>query len=157
MSNLNKVLLKEFQELNFKSFSENQIQITFPNEQDLTEVTVILLPSGGPYAGGRFEFELKLPADYPNSTPKVRCSTKIFHPNVSYSGDVCFNLFSDEWDSCLRLVDYAHALLWLLYQVGKKNSWFLCYLAFSYSNLVSSLSFSIAQLVKQTQRGLPSE
>lgn len=137
-----KLILKEFQETNYKSFSDGQITISFPNEKDLTHVNVVLTPTGGPYAGATVAFTLRLPASYPNEIATVQCVSKILHPNISKTGAVCFNVFGGnnllspatttsrgslsirfghgvhtaEWDSCMRLVDYAHALLWLLYQ-----------------------------------------
>jgi len=67
----------------------------------------------------KFEFEIKLPQNYPDSVAEVQCKTKMFHPNIGYDGSVCFNLFNeydDEWNSSVRLVDYVHGLLWLLYE-----------------------------------------
>jgi len=143
---INKVVLKEFQETNYKAFSEGQISIHFLDEQDLTRVTVTLTPNEGLYSGGKFLFEITLPSDYPMSIAKVKCQTLIFHPNINYEGAICFNILSggeaslrlgwwsgwvhcavlnpsplltftaDEWTPDVRLVDYAHALLWLLYQ-----------------------------------------
>jgi ubiquitin-conjugating enzyme E2 M len=113
---LNKVVLKEFKETNFKSFSDGQLTIRFPNEADLTQAEVVVTPTGGHYEGGTFVFEVKLPQNYPHSVATVTCKTKIFHPNVNYSGYICFNILTDEWNPNVRLVDYAHSLLWLLYQ-----------------------------------------
>lgn len=113
---MNKVVLKEFQQTNFQSFSDGQITIQFPNEEDLTEVEAILTPTGGFYEGGRFVFGIKLPTNYPHQVAAITCKTKIFHPNINYEGYICFNILADEWTEDVRLVDYAHSLLWLLYQ-----------------------------------------
>lgn len=126
----------EFQRTNFTSFSGGQISITFPDTDDLTQVSLCLRPNDGPYRDGTFHFTIKLPPDYPKAKAQATCDTKIFHPNIDYSGNICFNLFkgslaspsfppsvtwlirggsTDEWNSDVRLVDYAHGLLWLLY------------------------------------------
>ena len=75
-----------------QSFSDGQIEVDFPDENDLTSVRVILKPNGGYYKDSKVEFAVKLPEDYPHSPPSVTCKTKIFHPNISYSGTVS-NLF----------------------------------------------------------------
>jgi len=117
MKKLNKTILKEHKAMSLQSFSDGQIEVVFPNEEDLTEVTVTLKPNSGLYKDGKFVFAVKLPEDYPSSAPSVSCQTKMFHPNIDYNGYICFNILGgDEWDSSLRLADYVHGLLWLLYQ-----------------------------------------
>ncbi len=138
-SKVNKEILKEVKKVNFKSFAEEQITVLFPDENDLTQVDVKLTPNNGIYKGGCFVFRIFLTPDYPNGTPTIVCQTNIFHPNIYYDGDICFNILqgtftckdkaecfffliylqqqpTDEWSDTLRIQDYAHALLWLLYQ-----------------------------------------
>jgi len=102
--------------MSLQSFSDGQIDVVFPDENNLAIVHVTLKPNDGLYQDGKFDFVVTLPEDYPNRAPTVYCKTKIFHPNISYSGSICFNILGTDWDSSLRLVDYVHALLWLLYQ-----------------------------------------
>ena len=47
----------------------------------------------GLYAGGvfRFEFDVRDVPDYPNNPPKVKCLTKVWHPNIALDGRVCHN------------------------------------------------------------------
>jgi ubiquitin-protein ligase len=62
---LNKVILKEFKDTCYKSFAQDQITITFPNEEDLTEVEVVLTPIEGIYQGARVVFSINLTTEYP--------------------------------------------------------------------------------------------
>jgi ubiquitin-protein ligase len=91
---LNRTVLKEFQESNLKSFSDGQININFPDENDLTKVDVVLTPTGGFYNGGTFLFAVNLPTNYPDAVASISCRTKIFHPNIDFTGHICFNLLS---------------------------------------------------------------
>eukprot|EP01104_Vermistella_antarctica_P018021 TRINITY_DN654_c1_g1_i1.p1 TRINITY_DN654_c1_g1~~TRINITY_DN654_c1_g1_i1.p1 ORF type:complete len:246 (+),score=65.85 TRINITY_DN654_c1_g1_i1:48-740(+) len=69
-----------------------------PNEEDVTEVNAILVgQEGTPYQGGHFHMRLKLGSDYPRSPPKGFFLTKIFHPNVSETGEICVNTLKRDW------------------------------------------------------------
>ena len=53
-------------------------------------------PPNTPFEGGRFRIEIILDDNYPNSTPKCRSLTKVFHPNISFSsGSICVKLLNN--------------------------------------------------------------
>ncbi|KAJ3163083.1 ubiquitin-conjugating enzyme E2 S [Geranomyces michiganensis] len=54
-------------------------------------------PEGTPYENGCFRVRLSLGADFPNAPPQGTFVTKIFHPNVSRSGEICVNVLKKEW------------------------------------------------------------
>jgi len=58
---------------------------------------LILPPADTPYGGGAFEFDIFLPANYPNACPKVHFlttggGTVRFNPNLYDCGKVCLSL-----------------------------------------------------------------
>merc|ERR1719350_1445480 len=68
------------------------------NEDALTDVQAVIDgPPGTPYQGGQFKVKLALSKDYPASPPKGFFLTKIFHPNVGPSGEICVNTLKKDW------------------------------------------------------------
>lgn len=57
---------------------------------------------------GQFRIRLSLQKDFPSSPPKGFFLTKIFHPNVSSSGEICVNTLQKDWKSDLGI---KHVLL----------------------------------------------
>ncbi|XP_060032314.1 ubiquitin-conjugating enzyme E2 S isoform X1 [Erinaceus europaeus] len=81
----------------------------FPNEEDLTDLQVTIEgPEGTPYAGGVFRMKLLLGKDFPASPPKGYFLTKIFHPNVGPTGEICVNVLKKDWTAELGI---RHVLL----------------------------------------------
>lgn len=61
-----------------------------------------------PYAGGVFKVRLCLGKDFPQGPPKAFFLTKIFHPNVAKTGEICVNTLKKDWKSDLGI---KHILL----------------------------------------------
>ncbi|XP_069783164.1 ubiquitin-conjugating enzyme E2 S isoform X1 [Narcine bancroftii] len=79
------------------------------NEEDITDLQATIEgPDGTPYAGGLFRMKLVLNKDFPSCPPKAFFLTRIFHPNVSPSGEICVNILQRDWRPELGL---RHVLL----------------------------------------------
>jgi ubiquitin-conjugating enzyme E2 S len=92
-----KALAKQLQELQSEELHDLGIRVTI-NEADVTDIQAeIDGPPGTPFEGGMFRMRLALPADYPASPPKGFFTTKIWHPNVSKSGEICVNVLKRDW------------------------------------------------------------
>lgn len=57
----------------------------------------MISPDEGFYRGGRFCFSFKIGANYPHEPPKVKCMTKIYHPNIDL-GKYSSNIQTDKCD-----------------------------------------------------------
>uniref|UniRef100_A0A8C6WGJ6 E2 NEDD8-conjugating enzyme n=1 Tax=Neogobius melanostomus TaxID=47308 RepID=A0A8C6WGJ6_9GOBI len=65
----------------------------FPDEDKLHHFQLAVSP--GYYQSGRFQFEIDVPDAYNMVPPKVRCLTRIWHPNITESGEICLSLLRE--------------------------------------------------------------
>ncbi|KAJ1300808.1 hypothetical protein OPQ81_002448 [Rhizoctonia solani] len=88
-------LVKEIQQL--RAEPPEGIRVV-PSEENMLDVTGIIAgPEGTPYAGGYYHIHFSFPPTFPASPPSARMATKIFHPNVSRSGEICVNTLKKDW------------------------------------------------------------
>jgi len=74
------------------------------NEEDVTDICAeITGPESTPFEGAVYKVKLVLPAEYPHAPPKGYFLTKIFHPNISKTGDICVNTLKKDWKSDLGI------------------------------------------------------
>eukprot|EP01097_Dermamoeba_algensis_P001900 TRINITY_DN1743_c0_g1_i1.p1 TRINITY_DN1743_c0_g1~~TRINITY_DN1743_c0_g1_i1.p1 ORF type:complete len:437 (-),score=61.72 TRINITY_DN1743_c0_g1_i1:104-1414(-) len=74
----------------------------------------IVMPNHGLFQHARVVFDFNFTESYPEEKPVVKCLTKVYHPNISYDGRICFNILSSDWKSGLTLEQLTNALLWLM-------------------------------------------
>eukprot|EP00798_Chlamydomonas_sp_ICE-L_P003485 gene3485-13549_t len=87
------------------------------NEQNVSDVTADMEgPVGTPFESGIFRLRLCLGSDFPNAPPKGIFLTKIFHPNVSTSGEICVNVLKKDWTADMGLRHVLMVIRCLLIQ-----------------------------------------
>ncbi|KAI9738179.1 MAG: NEDD8-conjugating protein ubc12 [Cirrosporium novae-zelandiae] len=75
----------------------------FPNPDDILNFLLTIDPDEGMYKGGTFHFEFKINQNFPHDPPKVKCTEKIYHPNIDLEGNVCLNILREDWKPVLNL------------------------------------------------------
>ncbi|CRL08370.1 CLUMA_CG021234, isoform A [Clunio marinus] len=85
-----KLLVKEVQEM--EENLPSTVKTSFPDSNNLSEFYLTVQPNEGLWKDGRFKFLITINEDYNMMPPKVKCLTKILHPNISAAGDVCLSL-----------------------------------------------------------------
>jgi ubiquitin-conjugating enzyme E2 M len=75
----------------------------FPNPDDILNFTLTIEPDEGMYKGGRFNFSFAINQNFPHDPPKVKCTQKIYHPNIDLEGNVCLNILREDWKPVLNL------------------------------------------------------
>jgi len=79
------------------------MKTNFPDPADLLNFTLTITPDEGMYKGGAFVFSFTINTNYPHDPPKVKCTQKIYHPNVDLEGNVCLNILREDWKPVLNL------------------------------------------------------
>jgi len=82
---------------------------------------VIMGPSDSPYQGGVFKLEIHFPTDYPFKPPKVIFTTKIYHPNVGSTGNICLDILKDNWSPALNVGKVLLSICSLLTDANPKD------------------------------------
>ena len=65
------------------------------------------------YRGGCFLFTLRVSNQYPHEPPRVKCETRVYHPNIDLEGNVCLNILREDWKPVLSLSAVVYGLLHL--------------------------------------------
>ncbi|KAL9327032.1 hypothetical protein ACSQ67_007677 [Phaseolus vulgaris] len=100
-------LHKDISELNLPT----SCVIRFPNgKDDLMNFEVSIQPDDGYYMGGTFLFTFQVSPIYPHEAPKVKCKTKVYHPNIDLEGNVCLNILREDWKPVLNINTVIYGL-----------------------------------------------
>lgn len=75
----------------------------FPNPDDILNFTLTIEPDEGLYKAGVFHFTFAVNQNFPHDPPKVKCTQKIYHPNIDLEGNVCLNILREDWKPVLNL------------------------------------------------------
>ncbi|XP_039014686.1 NEDD8-conjugating enzyme Ubc12-like [Hibiscus syriacus] len=90
---------------------------SFPNRKDdLMNFEVTIQPDEGLYPGGKFAFTFQVSPIYPHEAPKVKCMTKVYHPNNDLEGNVCLNILREDWKPVLNIKTVIYGLFHLFLQ-----------------------------------------
>ncbi|KAI1722512.1 ubiquitin-conjugating enzyme domain-containing protein [Ditylenchus destructor] len=82
-------------QMELKSLQTSPVEgftVTCDDENVFKWTVAIFGPPGTLYQGGYFKAQLEFPTNYPYSPPTMRFVTKVWHPNVYETGDMCISI-----------------------------------------------------------------
>ena len=94
----------------------------FPNPDDILNFALSIEPDEGMYKGGAFNFNFAINQNFPHDPPKVKCTQKIYHPNIDLEGNVCLNILREDWKPVLNLNAVIVGLQVSLRRLGRLTS-----------------------------------
>lgn len=96
-------------------------QTDFPDPDDILTFKLIISPDEGFYRNGRFVFSFKVGQGYPHDAPKVKCETKVYHPNIDLEGNVCLNILREDWKPVLTINSIIYGLQYLFLEPNPED------------------------------------
>ncbi|XP_038059441.1 ubiquitin-conjugating enzyme E2 G1-like [Patiria miniata] len=92
------LLKKQLKEMESKDGTQG-FSAGLSEDDDLFKWEVIIYgPPDTYFEGGFFKAELLFPQNYPNSPPKMRFVSEMWHPNIDKNGDVCISILHEPGD-----------------------------------------------------------
>ena len=91
------------------------------NDQFHWQATIVG-PDDSPYSGGVFFLNIHFPTDYPFRPPKVNFITKIYHPNIHSTGQMCLSILKDQWCPALTISKVLLSISSLLTDVNPEEN-----------------------------------
>merc|ERR1712012_1506281 len=99
-----------------------QVRIDFPDKNNLMQFSIVISPDDGFWKGAEYTFAFKVaPMEYPHEAPKVKCETKIYHPNIDLQGNVCLNILREDWKPVLTITSIVYGLQYLFLEPNPED------------------------------------
>lgn len=71
---------------------------------------------------GMYDFVLEFPTEYPFKSPKLKCLTKVFHPNIDEQGHVCLKVLREGWLPSYDINSVVVSLICIFYYLSGEDA-----------------------------------
>ena len=90
-----KRLVRDLQKLNREA--DDSINAS-PEGEDLLQWNAFIEgPQDTIWEGGLFELSINFSQEYPTKAPRIKFTTKMFHPNIYNDGSICLDILANQW------------------------------------------------------------
>jgi len=103
-------LQREFDELKKDTKLQSEIKQNSVYDWDI----LMKGPPDSPYEKGMFWLNITFSADHPFKPPNVLFKTKIYHPNINETGNICIDILKDKWTPVFSVTKIIIAIQVLL-------------------------------------------
>jgi len=90
-----------------------QVRIVVPEKDNIMSFQLKICPDECYWKGATYTFSINIPNLYPHNPPKVKCETRIYHPNIDLQGNVCLNILREDWNPVQDISSVIYGLLHL--------------------------------------------
>jgi ubiquitin-conjugating enzyme E2 D/E len=111
-----KRIIKEYKDITTSDECiKNGITLKLKKNNDYTKWEAYIFgPTKSPYEDGKFLLDISIPSDYPFKPPKIKFITRIFHPNINSTGEICIDTLKNNWSPSLTLDKVLLSIIALL-------------------------------------------
>merc|ERR1719240_1044416 len=121
----------------------------YPHDKNnLMNFHITIAPDEGLWKGAQYTFNFMVAPLYPHEAPKVKCETKIYHPNIDLSGNICLNILREDWKPVLSISSVVYGLLYLFLEPNAGDP-----LNHEAAQLLRNNAGEFARLVARSLRG----
>jgi len=80
---------------------------------DIMNFYLVVSPIEGIYKDASISFSFAVDCNYPFQPPKIKCTKKLYHPNIDLEGNICLNILRDDWSPALSIQSIALGICFL--------------------------------------------
>ena len=88
-------------------------KVEHPEPDNIMLLKLTVTPDENIYKDAVVPFIMNFSCNYPFEPPKIKCTKKIYHPNIDLDGNICLNILRDDWTPALDIQSIIIGIVFL--------------------------------------------